>query len=204
MISTMFTVVGLGNIGEAYHETRHNVGWSAVEYFMLVHAFPDARSSSMLGGAISRGMVQEKEVQTLFPHTFMNNSGFPVKKTLPEPHDLSKLIVVHDDIALPWGEVRIGVARGSGGHNGVQSIIDALGSNAFIRVRIGIGEKNIFGTLKHFEGEKLSRYVLGTLKYKERTVFEEGKKVVVEILDTIISHGADKAMQTFNGRAIEV
>ncbi len=188
----MITIVGLGNIGEEYKNTRHNVGWIVLESFINEHGLPSLVDSGKVSGAISEGMIGNTEVTILFPHTFMNNSGSAVRKVLSKDTDLKTLVVVHDDIDLPFGEVKIGIGRGSSGHNGVQSIIDTLSSKEFVRVRIGIGEKNIFGILKRPRGEALSNFVLGMFKKGDSEKLEEIKKKADTAVMAIIQDGVEK------------
>lgn len=194
----MITIVGLGNIGEEYKHTRHNIGWMVLESFILAHGLPSLIDSGKVSGAISEGTIGNTEVTILFPHTYMNNSGSAVRKALPTDADLKSLVVVHDDIDLPLGEVKIGVGKGSSGHNGVQSIIDTLGSKEFVRVRIGIGERNFLGMLKRPRGEALSNFVLGDFRKGDAEKLEEIKKKVDGALMEIIQNGVETAMQRVN------
>ncbi len=134
----MELIVALGNPGKEYEHTRHNIAWSVLSELITTACLPSPHASSAFSGDVSVGNLHGKEVRILFPTTFMNNSGSAVKKALAcEP--AASLIVVHDEIDLPFGTVRIAEDRGAGGHNGVKSIIESLGSQNFIRIRIGIG-----------------------------------------------------------------
>ncbi len=197
-IEIMFTIVGLGNIGEEYKNTRHNIGWLVLDYFIHTHNLPALVQSGKMSGKISVGRVGEKDVLILFPSTFMNKSGTAVKKALTEYPNPEKLIIVHDEIDLPLGEVRIAVGRGSGGHNGVQSVIDTLGTKDFVRVRVGIGEKNIFGMLRRPQGEALSKFVLGEFKKRDMSTLESINEKVASAILAIIETGVEKAMNTCN------
>ncbi len=194
----MVTIVGLGNKGEEYENTRHNIGWLVLHEFMRAQHFPSAISRSAYAGVISEGTVAGREVRVLFPHTFMNHSGSAVKKVLQDGTAITDLIIVHDEIDLPLGEVRISVGRGAGGHNGIKSIIDTLGSKDFARVRVGIGEKNIFGILKRPHGEALSNFVLGVFKKREEEKLQEVNEKVHRAILEIIQNGVEKAMNICN------
>lgn len=132
----MKLVVGLGNPGERYAKTRHNVGFMVLD--KLIKKYVATPQSNKKLGAILYSL--DKERMLIKPQTFMNSSGGPVAnivrfyKIKPEG-----LLIVHDDVDLPFGEVRQQFARGSAGHRGVQSIIDSLGTEGFNRVRIGVG-----------------------------------------------------------------
>ena len=144
----MLLIVGLGNKGEKYKHTPHNAGFEALDYFYEEHK--DACDSWKLDkkaqALIARGKIEEshevdKTVELIMakPQTFMNNSGFAVKKLMSGARcQVEGVIIVHDDIDLPLGAIRIRKSGSSAGHKGVQSIIDALGTENFTRIRIGI------------------------------------------------------------------
>jgi PTH1 family peptidyl-tRNA hydrolase len=155
----MKLIVGLGNPGEKYRKTRHNIG------FMVIDALADQKSDDF---------VLEK------PGTFMNESGKAVKKLLANSKfSAADLVVVHDDIDLPLGEFKISFGRGSAGHKGVQSIIDALGTKDFQRIRIGICPE--IG-----KPEKVEEFVLKKFTKEEEMVL---KKVIEEIVAEMKNRG---------------
>lgn len=195
----MVTIVGLGNPGETYATTRHNVGWLVLEHFIRSHAVPSCVKSSAYNAHISEGMLEGKEISILFPLTFMNNSGVSVSKRIGKKGNAREVVVVHDDVDLPFGTVRVGVARGAGGHNGVQSITTELGTNDFIRVRVGVGKKNIFGVVRRPQGDALADFVLGAFSARELKEIEETiAPKVDEALVCIVTEGVEKAMQKVN------
>jgi len=196
----MHTIVGLGNPGDEYKNTRHNVGWIVLEEIITKHTLPSLVKSNGYGGMLSEGVLYGAEVGILLPTTFMNNSGTSVIKYLKEHGELETLVIVHDDIDLPFGEVRIGFDRGAGGHNGVKSIIDACNSKAFIRIRIGIAKKGFFGGIKRPTGEKLSDFVLSTFKSGELKELQEIGEKVNRALELILTRGVKDAMQEVNGK----
>lgn len=196
----MFTIVGLGNPGNEYVHTRHNVAWVALENIMRVHNFPEIVFSAKYAGAIASGSIFDTDALVVFPHTYMNNSGSAVQKCISDEGDLQKLIVVADEIDLPLGDVRVSWGRGSGGHNGIQSVIGALGTKDFTRIRIGIGAKTLFGTLKRPKGEALSRYVLGEFTKREEKMLQEATKKVARALELIVTSGVEQAMNEINSR----
>lgn len=194
----MYYIVGLGNPGDKYADTRHNVGWTVLEHFMKTNGFPGMVGSKKYAGEISEGVLQNEEVTVLFPHTYMNKSGSAVVKLLPGKKDTRKLIVVYDDVDLPVGEVRVSLGRGSGGHNGVESVIRALGTKDFIRVRVGIASKGFFGGVKRPKGERLSAHVLSGFTNRERRVLEGAIEKATGALLEIITHGVECAMNRYN------
>jgi len=140
-------IVGLGNPGTKYQKTRHNVGFLVLDAFAKEHGFTEFSLSKKHASLVSEGILNETKALLAKPQTFMNNSGKAVRSLLPKSRlgalkrdlgNIQNLIVVHDDIDIPLGKVKIATNRGSAGHKGVDSIIQALGTKNFIRVRIGI------------------------------------------------------------------
>lgn len=144
----MYLVVGLGNPGKKYEKTRHNVGFLALDAFAKEHSFPEFTLVKKHTSFVSEGVLSETKVVLAKPQTFMNNSGKAVASlvslSLGKLSETKELVVVHDDIDIPLGKVKVSESRGSAGHKGVDSIIQTLGTKNFTRVRIGIqpeGEK---------------------------------------------------------------
>ncbi len=131
----MIFIVGLGNPGKTYERTRHNAGFLALDAFAKEHGFPAFKLSSKSKAFISEGEVDSQHVILAKPQTFMNKSGVSVRSLLKQG---GKLIVVHDDIDIPLGTVKVSKDRGSAGHKGVESIMEELKSKDFTRIRIGI------------------------------------------------------------------
>ena len=194
----MFYIVGLGNPGEEYENTRHNVG------FLLTHLITESlgvfscHESSSQSGFVCTGSIGNESISILLPHTFMNASGSAVVKFVAKG-DEHKLIVIYDDIDLPLGSIRISFGRGDGGHNGIKSIIAKLGTSDFIRIRIGIAKKTLFtGKTIRPKGEKLASFVLAKFSTSERKQLEELGKKVSEAVVTIIEKGREDAMNKYN------
>jgi len=186
-------VVGLGNPGTKYRETRHNIGFMVVD---------DIASGS--GGALSQkkfdcifGQTRIAGAKTILskPQSFMNKSGIPVQnlaayfKVSP-----SHIIVVHDDIDLPFGSMKIKESGGHGGHNGIRSMITSLGTNEFIRIRLGVGRP---------EGDyDVSDYVLGKFTISDRKDLE---KIIISASDAIrviIENNVSEAMNKYNKKKL--
>ena len=193
----MHYILGLGNPGEKYADTRHNAGQIVLKIAGEESGWPQFFSSSKAGGEISEFSLGGKDVTVVFPSTFMNESG-KVAKKLKELSPDADLTVVYDDIDLPFGEVRVSFGRGDGGHNGIKSVANSLGSKDFTRVRVGIAPKSLFGKQLRPQGEKLNRYVLGRLTGRELKKLEEVAKNLPEILTLIVEQGPEAAMNQFN------
>lgn len=184
----MRLIVGLGNSGQAYAETRHNAGFWVVEALAAGAGLKFRRHGE---AATTHGRVAGHQVALVKPQTFMNRSG-PVVAALAGDLslDLNEAIVVHDDLDLDPGRLRIKSRGGAGGHNGVLSIIDALGSDRFARLKIGVGRPPA--------GEDPADYVLAPLSSRERTVLEESVQQAVQALECWIAEGLMTTMNRFN------
>lgn len=167
----MHIVVGLGNPGEDYTCTRHNTGRMAANF---------------VGDKVGK-------IRVLTPDTYMNKTGAAVAKVIKSKKAAEKLIVIYDDLDLPLGKIKISFNRSSGGHRGVESIIKALKTEAFIRIRIGISPK------KKPSGEAaVEKHILGEFKKPEMEVMKKVFKRVAEAVEVISKEGLEKAMSEFN------
>jgi len=185
-------IAGLGNIGDKYADTRHNIGFRVVDSFAFLHG---ATFQSDQYGYISRLKIKNKTVVLLKPSTYMNLSGrsilYHFQKEKIEP---VKLLVISDDLALPFGQVRIRKKGGAGGHNGLQNIIEFLESSDFSRVRIGIGNQ--------FTKGYQSDYVLSNWSEDEISGLKNIINHSVEICESFTLNGIDNTMNRFNGKII--
>lgn len=197
----MFYIIGLGNPGEKYHHSRHNVGWLMVDSFVEHCGLPGFVASSKYAGDVSEGVISGTEVSILKPNTYMNKSGSAVRKLVPNGEE-GNVIVVYDDIDLPLGELKVSVGRGDGGHNGIKSLVSSLGTKNFVRVRVGIAEPTFWpwekGETRRPKGAALPRFVLKDFKKKEMDAITKVGKVVTECLKTILTGGVEKAMNQYN------
>lgn len=187
-----YFVIALGNPGDKYKETRHNVGWIVLNRIYDL----DWEHDKYLHADYSRRLDAGKTIHYVLPQTFMNKSGESVAglQKIFSDFDNKHLIVIYDDLDLPLGKVRVSFDRGSGGHNGIKSIEQHLNSKAFIRIRIGIAqEREEIGIIKP--------PVLGTFELDEQTVIlQKVSPLVRSILDTIVVEGYEKAMNIYNGK----
>ncbi len=195
----MFYIVALGNPGEQYVRTRHNVGWQALDLALQAWGMPSVVIDKAVQGQVTEGSVGEVFVRVLYPSTFMNHSGRAVAKFVPRSA-LTALIVVHDDIDLPLGTVKVAKGRGAGGNNGVASIIAALGSKDFVRVRIGIAPKSMLtGAVRRpAGGGPLERFVLQPFGLLERPQLPAVYEKVRAALELIMCEGVEAAMNQCN------
>lgn len=195
----MHYIVPLGNPGEKYQDTRHNVGWQAIDFCIDTWRLPSLVESGGLSGRLTEGVVSGGEVTVLYPTTFMNNSGSAVMKLVPKA-EIGQLIVIHDDIDLPLGEIKVAQGKGAGGNNGVASIIEKLGSKNFVRVRIGIAPKSFWmGKTKRPQGGgPLERFVLKAFTSSEQKQLPDVFLQVQQAIETIVADGVTKAMNRFN------
>lgn len=188
----MKLIVGLGNPGSEYQHTRHNAGFLAVDAFADHHTFPAWHAERKVHGEISRGSVTNVPVLLLKPDTFMNASGNAVAAALSYYNiPVTDLVVIHDEVAFPLGIVRIAIQGSSGGHNGVDSIITALGTEAFTRIRIGIGPQD--GTTP-----QLASFVLNRFSREETSALPDIISTVTKTLDKALTAGVAAAMQEHN------
>lgn len=197
----MHYIVGLGNPGEKYADTRHNVGFLVLKEVITHFGLPSPHTSKQFSSDVSEGVVHEVEVICLFPDTFMNHSGTAVAKLVPKAaHE--QLIVLYDDVDLPLGEVKVSYGRGDGGHNGIKSIIASLGTKDFVRVRIGIAQKTVWpwekGEVRRPKGERMGNFVLANFTKKERQELEAVAPKVADVISVLLLEGKEMAMNRFN------
>lgn len=189
----MRLLVGLGNPGTAYAQTRHNAGMWVVERAAARWSIRLARRGVAQRGA---GRLGSELIELAGTLDWMNVTGPPLKGLLRE-HDLTAddLIIIHDDLDLEPGRLRIKQAGGHGGHNGIKSVIEALGTPQFVRVKIGIG--------RPAPRQDSADYVLEAVTKEEMDVFEPCLERAVDAIECLIHRGLDVAMNQFNVREPE-
>lgn len=195
----MIIIVGLGNPGDEYRETRHNTGRMALEYVKSKFNFEDWQENKKIKARTSDGKIGKEKILLIEPETFMNKSGSSLVSLIKTKKALETLIVIYDDLDLPVGKMKISYNRSSGGHRGLESIIKSLKSEAFARFRVGISPKTPSGKLKKPVGDKVvGDFILEKFKPSD---FEEVKKVfkkIPEAVEMFITSGRDAAMGEFN------
>jgi len=191
-------IVGLGNPGEEYELTRHNAGRIAVLEFIKKEGIGSPEFDKKLKALVAKGEIGGEKFQIILPETFMNKSGNSLKPLALSAKKAENLIVVHDDIDLPLGKIKISFGKNSGGHKGVESVIKAVKTINFTRVRIGISSTNAKGIVKKPSGDKFLDYIVGKFKPVEMVEMKKSAKKSAEALKVIVSDGAEKAMGEFN------
>tara|TARA_B100000029_G_scaffold326654_1_gene319095 strand:+ start:2555 stop:3166 length:612 start_codon:yes stop_codon:yes gene_type:complete len=188
-----FLVVGLGNPGKEYVGTRHNVGAAVVEALAEAHdcVLRKSRDQS-LNAEIS---LEGKKVLLAFPQTFMNNSGQAVSSIMRRNgiSNPENLIVVHDEMDTPPGDLRIKFGGGLAGHNGLKSITNHLHTQDYLRLRLGIG--------KPADKDSGANYVLKRPSKTEQEIFSQAIQKAIEAIEALILEGKDAAMARFNNRS---
>ena len=191
----MYIIVGLGNPGREYHNTRHNIGFDVID--RLAEKENISVIESKHKALIGRGYVAGEKVILAKPQTYMNLSGESVRALVDyyKVDEESELIVISDDISLDVGQIRIRKKGSAGGHNGLKNIIAHLGHDQFYRIKMGVGEKP--------KGYDLADYVLGHFTGEERKVMDEAADRAVEAIHMILTEDIDKAMNHYNTKKHE-
>lgn len=194
-----YIIVGLGNPGEEYKNTRHNTGRIMLDYFAKKNNFDEFEKDKMKNGLLTKGKIGKSSVILVEPETFMNKSGDCVSKFIKSKKDALGLIVIHDDLDLGIGKIKISFNKGSAGHRGLESIIKKIKMNEFIRLRVGLSPVTPSGKIKKPAGEKkILDFIIGNFSKKENEIMKKVTKEVSEALAVIIEEGKDKAMNLFN------
>jgi len=185
-------IVGLGNPGAEYENTPHNLGFLVIDRLAESHGIRISRKQNL--SLVGLGAIGAKRIALAKPQTFMNLSG-PAVNGLLERYGLKpdRLILVYDELALPWQELRIRPRGSDAGHNGMKSVIGSLGTNEFIRVRLGIHPGHEVG-----DGAK---FVLGRFKRAQKKEVEEVAGRGAAAVESILADGVEKSMTAFNRRA---
>ncbi len=184
-----YLIVGLGNPGSKYAHTRHNVGFDTIDKFKYNLYVSDEKNK--LSSEFSACEIEDNKIYIIKPLTYMNNSGFAVRRAMnfyrikPE-----NVIIVYDDVDIPAGKIRIRKKGSAGSHNGMKSIISNIRTYDFPRIRIGIGKPE--------PGTSMVDYVLGKPKGDEKYQIDKAIDTAADALESIITGGIEKAMQEYN------
>lgn len=183
-----YLIVGLGNIGAEYAKTRHNVG------FMVVDAFAEANNLTFQDGRYgftAEGRIKNKQFILLKPSTYMNLSGQAVRYwAQKEKIELENILVVVDDLAIPFAQLRLKGSGSAAGHNGLKNIQENLNTDKYARLRVGLGND-------YPKGKQID-FVLGEFSDEEKATLEERVKVAGEIIQSFILQGIDTTMNAYN------
>ncbi len=194
-----YIIVGLGNPGVQYEETRHNMGRIIVEAFRVKNNFSDWSLDKEQKVLTSRGLYGKDKIILLLPNNFMNVSGKSIASFIKNSKDAERTIVVYDDLDLALGILRISFNRGSGGHKGVESIIKEIRTPAFIRLRMGITPTTPGGKLKKPTSDTaVIDFIIGQFKKEDLVILKKVTKGGVEALTLILDSGYEKAMGIVN------
>ncbi len=189
----MYIIVGLGNPGKEYQNTRHNIGFDVIDEIAERNniAMGEKKHKAIIG----KGFIAGQKVVLAKPQTFMNLSGESVRDVIDfyKIDEKTELIVISDDISLDVGQIRIRKKGSAGGHNGLKNIILHLGHDEFQRVKMGVGEKP--------KGYDLADYVLGHFSKEEREIMDESAVRAAKAIEVMLTEGADAAMNLYNKKA---
>jgi peptidyl-tRNA hydrolase, PTH1 family len=189
-------IVGLGNPGREYAHSRHNVGFWCLNRLARRHGI--AFSSGGKLAAVGEGRLAERPVILAKPRTFVNLSGRAVSHLLQRYHlSPPQLLVVCDDLDLPLGRVRVRARGSHGGHRGMRSIVEAIGSQEFPRIRIGIGRPRVAGE-PTWEPEVVVDYVLSPMTAEERRILDEAAATAGEAILCLLAEGVETVMNRYN------
>jgi PTH1 family peptidyl-tRNA hydrolase len=190
-----YIIAGLGNPGQEYENTRHNTG----RMFLQSLTDSEFKFDKKINSLVSEMKVGKEKVKLVSPETFMNNSGKAIAQVVKSVKAAEKLVVIYDDFNLPLGKIRISYNRSSGGHNGVESIIKGVKTEAFVRIRIGVAPETAKGLAKVPHGdEKIEKFILGEFKDDELKVLKKLYKTVEEAIVVLVKEGREKAMSVYN------
>lgn len=189
----MYYIVGLGNPGIQYENTRHNAGFISIDYLARKYSI-DVRKIKFKS-LIGQGVISGHKVMLVKPQTYMNNSGEAIReiyKYFDFDHD--KLIVIYDDIDIDFGSIRIRKKGSAGTHNGMKSIIYNLEFDDFPRIKVAVGKKPSYMDLANF--------VLSGFSKQEANILEKEVKLAAESIEMILEEGIEKAMSVYNSKRL--
>ena len=197
-----WVIVGLGNPGGEYQWTRHNTGRMALEFFASEMQFGDWKEDKKSKAHVASGMIGKTAVVLVTPDTFMNKSGSAVIRYVKSQKAAERMVIIYDDLDLPLGGLKLSFNRGSGGHRGVESIMRAVKTKKFTRVRVGVSPATSGGKLRKPQGEKeVVSFILSKFKPAELAELKKVFKKVAGALEATVVDGPQIAMNRFNSDA---
>lgn len=189
----MFIIVGLGNPGKEYENTRHNAGFNVID--ALAEKYNISVSEGKHKALLGKGVIEGHKVILVKPLTYMNLSGEAVREIVDyyKVDDTEELVVIFDDISLAPGQLRIRKKGSAGGHNGIKSIIQHLGHDGFRRIKMGVGEKP--------KGYDLADYVLGHFTDEDMVNMKESTENAIKVVNMMMDDQIDEAMNIYNRKS---
>ena len=186
----MYIIVGLGNPTKEYHNTRHNIGFDVIDKLADMYSISvlEKKHKALVG----KGIINGQKVILAKPQTYMNLSGESVRELVDyyKIDEETELVIIYDDISLDVGQLRIRKKGSAGGHNGIKSIIQHLGTDVFPRIKMGVGEKP--------KGYDLADYVLGHFKKEERIIMDESIITASKAIELMVIDEIGEAMNQYN------
>ena len=201
-----YIIAGLGNPGEEYENTRHNTGRIVLNAVAKAFDAEDFSFDKKMNALVAKGKIGKEKVTFIEPETFMNNSGKALVSMVKVKANkklklktAANFVVIYDDFQLPLGRIKISFNRSSGGHNGLESVIKAVKTEAFVRIRVGTAAENAKGNARVPHGdEKVLKFILGKYKDDEMKELKKVSKKAAEAVEMIVKEGREKAMSVFN------
>ena len=182
--------IGLGNPGDRYQNTRHNLGYLSLDCFMERHQLEGLKDDKKSDGSLLKSELFDQEFLLFKSSRYMNESGLSINRLRKYRNiSMQDICIIHDDLDLNVGEVRVKYSGGHGGHNGLRNIIQACGANDFIRIRMGIG---------HPEKDEVIDYVLSKPMKAEKEVLDQSVYEAADVMDSLLQNGLDETMNRFN------
>ena len=182
--------VGLGNPGDRYQNTLHNLGYLSIECFLDRHQLGELKDDKKSDGSILKSALYGQEFLLFKSSRYMNESGFSVNRLRKYRNiSMQEICIIHDDLDLNVGEVRVKYSGGHGGHNGLRNIIQACGTKDFVRIRMGIG---------HPEKDDVIDYVLSKPKKAEKEALDQSIYEAADVMDSLLQNSLDETMNCFN------
>ena len=194
-------IVGLGNPGKEYEKTRHNAGRDTVQLLARQGSFDEFVFNKKANALAAEGKIDREKVMLVLPETFMNNSGKAMSAFVKSVRAAKQLLIIHDDLDVPVGTIKMVFARGSGGHKGVESVMRAVKTDQFARIRIGESGQGKKNQAKKVSGEeKILKHVIGKWKPSEEALAKKAIKKAAEAAALFATEGIDAATQFANTR----
>lgn len=197
-LTMQWIIAGLGNPGEEYEGSRHNVGRDFVRAIAKKEGIDTWKEDAKARGLLAKGVIAGKKVTLILPDTYMNASGGSLKALVPSAKAAEALVVVQDELDLPLGTIKMSYGSGAGGHRGIESIQKALKTRNFVRIRVGICPTTPSGKLKKPDHKKIVDFVIGQFKKPEADTLKKAQKKVHTVLEVLLMQGRGPATTEAN------